>query len=97
MTSPANRDKEHLLRGARVLQEQSTNALDRESGLDEVPPRNPATDGKAAPDAPNITIGRHPGVLAGRIRVAPDFDRLPGDIAAAFGLKHAGRTKPRPD
>ncbi|MBI4892003.1 MAG: type II toxin-antitoxin system prevent-host-death family antitoxin [Acidobacteria bacterium] len=32
---------------------------------------------------------RQPGVLAGKIWIAPDFDELPGDIAEAFG---AGRS-----
>jgi prevent-host-death family protein len=29
---------------------------------------------------------RRPGALRGRIRIANDFDQLPSDIAAAFGL-----------
>ena len=28
---------------------------------------------------------RQPGVLRGQIRIAPDFDELPSDIAEAFG------------
>jgi antitoxin (DNA-binding transcriptional repressor) of toxin-antitoxin stability system len=30
---------------------------------------------------------RVPGALAGRIRIASDFDKLPRDIARAFGLE----------
>lgn len=30
---------------------------------------------------------RKPGALAGKIRIAPDFDSLPEDIAEAFGLR----------
>ena len=29
---------------------------------------------------------RHPGALRGKIKIAPDFDKLPADIAAAFGM-----------
>ena len=29
---------------------------------------------------------RRPGALRGRIEIAPDFDELPPDIAAAFGM-----------
>lgn len=31
-------------------------------------------------------IDRKPGALAGKITMADDFDELPGDIAAAFGV-----------
>lgn len=34
------------------------------------------------PDAP-----REPGSLKGRIRVAQDFDELPDDLRAAFGME----------
>jgi prevent-host-death family protein len=30
---------------------------------------------------------RHPGALKGKITIADDFDELPADISAAFGLK----------
>ena len=30
---------------------------------------------------------RRPGRLRGAIRIAPDFDRLPEDIAKAFGVE----------
>jgi len=30
---------------------------------------------------------RQPGALRGRIRIAPDFDALPDDIAEAFGMR----------
>ena len=33
------------------------------------------------PDEP-----RRPGVLKGRIRISEDFDKLPEDLRAAFGL-----------
>lgn len=33
---------------------------------------------------------RRPGAMAGKIRIAPDFDELPADIAKAFGAV-AGR------
>jgi len=29
---------------------------------------------------------RHPGALRGKIKIAADFDDLPGDIAEAFGM-----------
>jgi len=34
-----------------------------------------------------ITRPRKPGALAGKIRIAADFDELPEDIAGAFGMK----------
>ncbi len=30
---------------------------------------------------------REPGSMAGQIRIAPDFDQLPDDMAEAFGMK----------
>ena len=30
---------------------------------------------------------RTPGRLTGKIKIAPDFDELPAEIAAAFGVK----------
>ena len=33
------------------------------------------------PDGP-----RHPGALKGRVRIADDFDELPEDLRAAFGV-----------
>ncbi len=30
---------------------------------------------------------RVPGALKGQIKVGPDFDELPADIAAAFGIE----------
>jgi len=30
---------------------------------------------------------REPGALRGKIRIAPDFDELPADIAEALGVK----------
>lgn len=30
---------------------------------------------------------RQPGALKGRIKIAPDFDQLPSDIAEAFGVE----------
>ena len=30
---------------------------------------------------------RKPGSMAGKIRIAPDFDTLPDDMAEAFGMK----------
>jgi len=30
---------------------------------------------------------RRPGSMAGKIRIAPDFDTLPDDIAEAFGMR----------
>lgn len=35
----------------------------------------------------NTAIVRTPGALRGKIRIAPDFDELPDDIAAAFGVR----------
>jgi prevent-host-death family protein len=32
---------------------------------------------------------RTPGSMAGKIRVAPDFDTLPDDMAEAFGMKES--------
>ena len=32
------------------------------------------------------TEQRHPGAMRGQIRISDDFDELPDDIAAAFGL-----------
>ncbi len=32
-------------------------------------------------------LPRQPGVLRGRIQIAPDFDELPDDIAEALGAK----------
>ncbi len=29
---------------------------------------------------------RHPGALRGKIKIAADFDDLPGDVAEAFGM-----------
>lgn len=31
-----------------------------------------------------LTKARRPGAWRGRVRIAPDFDELPSDIAAAF-------------
>ena len=31
--------------------------------------------------------GRTPGALKGKIKIADDFDKLPKDIAKAFGVK----------
>jgi len=36
------------------------------------------------PDGP-----RHPGALKGRIRIAEDFDELPDDLRAAFGMRES--------
>lgn len=33
------------------------------------------------------TETRRPGALRGRIRIAPDFDQLPPDLAEAFGAE----------
>lgn len=33
---------------------------------------------------------RTPGSMAGEIRIAPDFDTLPDDMADAFGMKEPG-------
>lgn len=33
---------------------------------------------------------RHPGSLRGRIRISPDFDQLPEDLAEAFGILSDG-------
>jgi prevent-host-death family protein len=30
---------------------------------------------------------REPGALRGKVRIAPDFDELPGDLAEALGSK----------
>ena len=30
---------------------------------------------------------REPGSMAGKIRIAPDFDSLPDDMAEAFGMR----------
>jgi len=30
---------------------------------------------------------RVPGALAGKVRISPDFDELPADIAQAFGME----------
>lgn len=30
---------------------------------------------------------RRPGTLKGKLRITPDFDELPNDIAVAFGLQ----------
>ena len=30
---------------------------------------------------------RRPGTMRGRIRIAPDFDELPDDLAEAFGAR----------
>ncbi len=32
---------------------------------------------------------RVPGILRGKIRIQEDFDRLPPDVAAAFGMEKA--------
>jgi len=32
---------------------------------------------------------RRPGALKGRIKIAPDFDELPDDLAEAFGMRGA--------
>ena len=32
---------------------------------------------------------RKPGALRGKIRIAPDFDHLPDDLAIAFGAKES--------
>ena len=37
------------------------------------------------------TRPRKPGALAGKIRIASDFDVLPDDIAEAFGVKDSKR------
>jgi len=34
---------------------------------------------------------RKPGALAGKIRIAGDFDSLPDEIAEAFGMKEPRR------
>ena len=34
---------------------------------------------------------RTPGALRGKIRIADDFDSLPGDMAAAFGMEEPPR------
>jgi len=34
---------------------------------------------------------RTPGSMAGEIRIAPDFDSLPDDVAEAFGINHLAR------
>lgn len=34
-------------------------------------------------------IPRRPGALRGRIKIADDFDKLPTDIAEAFGMVHS--------
>jgi len=34
---------------------------------------------------PRRRAPRRPGYWAGRIRIQPDFDELPDDVAAAFG------------
>ncbi len=34
---------------------------------------------------------RKPGALAGKIRIAPDFDALPDDMAEAFEMKEPRR------
>ena len=33
---------------------------------------------------------RHPGSLRGKIRISPDFDQLPEDLATAFGALSVG-------
>ncbi len=37
---------------------------------------------------------RQPGSLRGQIRIAPDFDALPPEIAEAFGMKADGGATP---
>jgi prevent-host-death family protein len=34
---------------------------------------------------------RVPGSMAGEIWIAPDFDRLPDDMAEAFGMREEGK------
>ncbi|MBW2194416.1 MAG: type II toxin-antitoxin system Phd/YefM family antitoxin [Deltaproteobacteria bacterium] len=34
-------------------------------------------------------IPRRPGALRGRVKIADDFDKLPIDIAEAFGMVHS--------
>jgi prevent-host-death family protein len=34
---------------------------------------------------------RKPGSMAGEIKIAPDFDVLPDDIAEAFGMTESGK------
>ncbi len=34
---------------------------------------------------------RKPGSMAGKIWIAPDFDRLPDDIAEAFGMREQAK------
>ncbi len=36
---------------------------------------------------PVAKVARIPGALRGRIRIAADFDDLPADITAAFGMQ----------
>ena len=38
-----------------------------------------------------ISQNRVPGSMEGEIRIAPDFDRLPDDIAEAFGMLGPGK------
>ncbi len=37
------------------------------------------------------TRPRKPGSMAGEIRIAPDFDALPDDMAEAFGMRRRSR------
>jgi antitoxin (DNA-binding transcriptional repressor) of toxin-antitoxin stability system len=38
-----------------------------------------------------LARGRVPGSMEGEIRIAPDFDRLPDDVAEAFGMLDPGK------
>ncbi|HAX44945.1 MAG TPA: hypothetical protein DCY80_20590 [Solibacterales bacterium] len=83
------------MRGARVPLNQAFNHLDSESSLNEFLQQDPAADSEVALDSLSSAPRRQPGALAGRIRIAPDFDQLPVDIAAAFGSGKLSRAKPR--
>jgi hypothetical protein len=97
VTSSAIRDLEHLLRSAPVPLNQAFDHLNSESSLNEFPQQNPAADSEVALDSLSSAVRGQLGALAGRIRIAPDFDQLPEDIAAAFGSDELSQAKPRRD
>jgi antitoxin (DNA-binding transcriptional repressor) of toxin-antitoxin stability system len=49
--------------------------------------RGPQPVARLVPLPRSSTGRRRPGALAGRIRIAEDFDALPDDVAAALGVE----------
>jgi antitoxin (DNA-binding transcriptional repressor) of toxin-antitoxin stability system len=49
--------------------------------------RGPQPVARLVPLPKSATVRRRPGALAGRIRIAEDFDVLPDDVARALGVE----------